>query len=301
MCVAKGEMMLAHILAVLVGSGSFVLYVVALFSPTVRRKNDSIWGGVGLFYALVLWFSSEQVTGFVLLGQTASVALLGWLGWQTLQMRRQLTQVELPASASASVPSLSPEEAAQAKLPPSQRLQDGEVYVRQKYRASSETTEAKSNAIAEAQPIETKLAEPVATLVPPKPSVAIATPSVNEEAELQNSTDSVVTENAAAKPAEAKTPQQESPLASEITAGVETIGTAIRPPEVHASNSSPGSAPSDPSPESVTPSEVTVSPSEVETAPQPTSDVDSSRAKTENWPPNLQSESEDWPPKTTDE
>jgi hypothetical protein len=298
-CVAKGEMMLAHILAVLVGSGSFVLYVVALFSPTVRRQNDSIWGGVGVFYALVLWFSSEKVTGFVLLGQTASVALLGWLGWQTLQMRRQLTQVELPESAPA--PSLSPEEAAQAKLPPAQRLQEGEVYVRQKYRTSPEVTEAKSNAIAETQPIETKPTESVATPASPNPSGAVVTPSVSEESELQNPIDPVVTEDATAKLAEAKTSELESPPVSEVTAGVETIGTAIRPPELHASDPSPVSAPSNLPPESVTTPEATVSTSKVEDTPQPTSDVDSSQAKTENWPPNLHAESDDWPPKTTDE
>ncbi|MCD8488855.1 MAG: hypothetical protein LRZ84_19470 [Desertifilum sp.] len=83
--------MLAYILAFAVGLGSLVLYTAALFFPEVYRKGDFIWSGVGLFYALVLWVCAGQIRGGLLLGQTASVALLGWLGWQTLMMRRALT------------------------------------------------------------------------------------------------------------------------------------------------------------------------------------------------------------------
>ncbi|MBD1868372.1 hypothetical protein H6F95_13850 [Cyanobacteria bacterium FACHB-471] len=95
--------MLAHILALTIGFGSFGLYMSAFFFPEVHRKNDFTWSGVGLFYALVLWVCAGRITGGVLLGQTASVALLGWLGWQTLALRRALTprdqQTQLPGSA----------------------------------------------------------------------------------------------------------------------------------------------------------------------------------------------------------
>ncbi|NES96456.1 MAG: hypothetical protein F6K32_14725 [Desertifilum sp. SIO1I2] len=83
--------MLAYILAFAVGLGSLVLYTAALFFPEVYRKGDFIWSGVGLFYALVLWVCAGQIRGGLLLGQTASVVLIGWLGWQTLMMRRSLT------------------------------------------------------------------------------------------------------------------------------------------------------------------------------------------------------------------
>ncbi|MDB9316044.1 Ycf66 family protein [Spirulina sp. CS-785/01] len=83
--------MLAQTLAIIVAFGSFLFYIAAFFFPEVHRKNDFIWSGIGLFYALVLWVCAGRITGGVLLGQTASVALLVWLGWQTLTLRRAKT------------------------------------------------------------------------------------------------------------------------------------------------------------------------------------------------------------------
>ncbi|MBW4487622.1 MAG: hypothetical protein KME12_07515 [Trichocoleus desertorum ATA4-8-CV12] len=95
--------MLAYILALAVALGSFALYMAAFFFPEVHRKSDFIWSGIALFYALVLWVCAGRITGGVLLGQTASVALLGWFGWQTLKMRWDLTppeqKTQLPAQA----------------------------------------------------------------------------------------------------------------------------------------------------------------------------------------------------------
>lgn len=82
--------MLAYVLALVVGFESFALYMAAFFFPEVHRKNDVLWSGVGMFYALVLWVCAGRITGGLLLGQTASVILLGWLGWQTLALRRQV-------------------------------------------------------------------------------------------------------------------------------------------------------------------------------------------------------------------
>ncbi|MDF0555437.1 Ycf66 family protein [Kamptonema sp. UHCC 0994] len=85
--------MLAYILALAVGLGSCAVYMAAFFFPEVHRKSDFLWSGVGLFYALILWVCAGRITGAVLLGQIASVALLGWFGWQTLTLRRELTPV----------------------------------------------------------------------------------------------------------------------------------------------------------------------------------------------------------------
>ena len=93
--------MLAYILAVLVGTGSVGLYISAFFFPEIHRKHDFIWSGVGFFYALVLWIYARQETGGILVGQTASVALLGWFAWQILKLRRQL----VPVSQQTPIPS----------------------------------------------------------------------------------------------------------------------------------------------------------------------------------------------------
>lgn len=83
--------MLAHFLALAIAVGSFALYFSAFFFPEVHRKSDFYWSGLGFFYALVLWVCAGRITGAVLLGQTASVALLVWFGTQTLILRRALT------------------------------------------------------------------------------------------------------------------------------------------------------------------------------------------------------------------
>ncbi|WP_373543238.1 Ycf66 family protein [Chamaesiphon sp.] len=85
--------MLAHILAVLVGTGSVGLYISAFFFPEIHRKQDFIWSGVGFLYALTLWIYARQVMGGILVGQISSVALIGWFGWQTLKLRQQLAPV----------------------------------------------------------------------------------------------------------------------------------------------------------------------------------------------------------------
>lgn len=94
--------MLAYILALAVALGSLGIYLAAFFFPEIHRKYDFIWSGVGLFYALVLWVCAGRITGGLLLGQLAGVALLGWSVTQTLQLRRQLTpttgQTELPSA-----------------------------------------------------------------------------------------------------------------------------------------------------------------------------------------------------------
>ena len=93
--------MLAYFLALVIGFGSLAIYLSAFFFPEIHRKNDFIWSGVGLFYALVLWIFAPRITGGLLLGHVASVALLVWFGWQTLSLRRQLA----PAGQQTPLPS----------------------------------------------------------------------------------------------------------------------------------------------------------------------------------------------------
>ncbi len=100
--------MLNDLLGWIVALGSLGLYLSRFFLPEVQRKNDAIWSGVGLFYALILWANGDRIKGGLLLGQMASVALIVWLGWQMLQQRRQLTasqdRTPLPESVQSSWP-----------------------------------------------------------------------------------------------------------------------------------------------------------------------------------------------------
>jgi len=86
--------MLAYVLALVIGFGSIALYMAAFFFPEVHRKNDFIWSLVGLFYALVLWVCAGRITGGVLMGQLASVALVAGFGWETLTLRRAIASPE---------------------------------------------------------------------------------------------------------------------------------------------------------------------------------------------------------------
>ncbi|MBE9014428.1 Ycf66 family protein, partial [Pseudanabaenaceae cyanobacterium LEGE 13415] len=79
--------MLTYLLAFTIALGSFGLYMSAFFYPEVYRKGDLVLSGVGLFYALVLWICADRITGAVLLGQIASVTLIGWFGYQSLTAR----------------------------------------------------------------------------------------------------------------------------------------------------------------------------------------------------------------------
>jgi hypothetical protein len=90
--------MLAYILAIAVGLASLALYLSAFFLPEIHRKDDFLWSGVGLFYALVLWICAGRITGGVLLGQAASVSLLLVFQWQTFKLRQAIAHPEKQAA-----------------------------------------------------------------------------------------------------------------------------------------------------------------------------------------------------------
>lgn len=152
--------MLAYILAVLVGTSSVGLYISAFFFPEIHRKQDFIWSGVGFFYALVLWIYARQETGGILLGQTTSVALLSWLAWQTLTLRRQL----VPVSQQTPIPStnklkeklgVKPSTPKPAKSTPSATP------------TPTKTPTKRPSTRQEAAPVENRRVEPVQQISPP--------------------------------------------------------------------------------------------------------------------------------------
>ena len=90
--------MLAHILAIVVAVSSFVLLFTAFSMAEIHKQNDFLWSGVGLFYALVLWFCASRITGSVLLGQVAAVALVVYFNWQNLQLRKAIANPDQVAT-----------------------------------------------------------------------------------------------------------------------------------------------------------------------------------------------------------
>ena len=86
--------MLPYALAIIVGLSSSVLFLTAFFLRDIHRQDDFFWSGVGLFYALVLWFCATSITGAVLLGQLAVVALLTAYFWQVIKLRKAIANPE---------------------------------------------------------------------------------------------------------------------------------------------------------------------------------------------------------------
>ncbi len=82
--------MLSYALAIAVALSSLVLFSTAFVMSDIHRQDDFLWSGIGLFYALVLWFCARNITGAVLLGQAAAVSLLVSYNWQTLKLRKAI-------------------------------------------------------------------------------------------------------------------------------------------------------------------------------------------------------------------
>jgi hypothetical protein len=96
--------MLAYVLAIAIGLISTIFFLAAFFAPKVHRQDDFLWSGVGLFYALVLWVCAEQMTGAILLGQTAATLLLLAYGAETINLRGAIANPDkIPAMKSFSV------------------------------------------------------------------------------------------------------------------------------------------------------------------------------------------------------
>jgi hypothetical protein len=81
--------MLHSLLAWTMGLGSLGLFASGFFLPEIRRKNDLIWSGIGLFYALVMTVDSGRLRGGMVLEELASVILIVWFALQILKQRRR--------------------------------------------------------------------------------------------------------------------------------------------------------------------------------------------------------------------
>ena len=86
--------MLPYALAIAVGLSSSFLFLTAFFFKDIHRQDDFFWSGIGLFYALVLWFCASSIRGAVLLGQLAVVSLLIAYFWQVIKLRDAISHPE---------------------------------------------------------------------------------------------------------------------------------------------------------------------------------------------------------------
>ncbi len=86
--------MLPYALAIVVGLSSSILFVSAFFFKDRHRQDDFLWSGVGLFYALTLWYGSNNIRGSLLLGQLAAVCLLTAYFWQVWNLRLAIAKPE---------------------------------------------------------------------------------------------------------------------------------------------------------------------------------------------------------------
>ncbi|HIK38828.1 MAG: Ycf66 family protein [Geminocystis sp.] len=82
--------MLAYFLAVVVAILSLWLFFTAWTEKEIHRQDDFLWSGLGLFYALILWICAGRITGAVLLGQWAVVAILTSFFWENRQLRKAI-------------------------------------------------------------------------------------------------------------------------------------------------------------------------------------------------------------------
>ncbi len=206
--------MLAYVLALVIGLGSLAIYMAAFFFPEVHRKSDFFWSAVGLFYALVLWVCAGRITGGVLLGQMASVALLGWFGWQTLTLRRSLLSPEQQTA----IPNQDEVKGKLENLLPMNTfrgLLDRITGLFRKGKAEAQTAQAKLDATPQTQVEKKAESEPAAAVAAPPaeattPSTATtrdldATPT--EEAAVTPTADATPTEEAAVTPTADATPE----------------------------------------------------------------------------------------------
>ena len=86
--------MLAYFLAIAVAIISIIIYLTAFFSPKIHRQDDFLWSGLGLFYALILWFCAGRITGALLLGQLAAVSIIIAFIWETRKLREAIVASE---------------------------------------------------------------------------------------------------------------------------------------------------------------------------------------------------------------
>ena len=178
--------MLAYLLALVVGLGSLAIFCAGFFIQAIYRKGDFIWSGVGLFYALVLWACAGRITGGVLLGQVASVALLSWLGWQAFQFRWE----NLPPEQQSLVTNLSAEQ--EGPTQPAGLTEKAVRFVTGLFgqNKTDDQSKADSQPVTEAEtPAETIAEAPTTATIEPESSISLEDDSEGLESESETASE----------------------------------------------------------------------------------------------------------------
>jgi hypothetical protein len=237
--------MLAYVLALVIGLGSLAIYMAAFFFPEVHRKSDFFWSAVGLFYALVLWVCAGRITGGVLLGQMASVALLGWFGWQTLTLRRSLLSPEQQTA----IPNQDEVKGKLENLLPMNTfrgLLDRITGLFRKGKAEVQTAQAKLDATPQTQ-VEKKAESELAAAVAVPPAEATTPSSTATTRDL----DATPTEEAAVTPTADATPTEEAA----VTPTADATPEVTEAPDTQDTPTATIEAPATPMADDTTPSE----------------------------------------------
>jgi hypothetical protein len=235
--------MLAYVLALVIGLGSLAIFLAAFFLPEVHRKEDFIWSGVGLFYALVLWVCAGRITGGVLLGQMASVALLGWFGWQTLTLRREMTLPEHRTPISPEVQ----DKIKSFSLPDlGQKLQQQMTSLLKKKQPETQKLQTAPTTVKPAKEKKTAPTESTATVevAPPKVTeTSTFAPASETTADVTDSSNSVTIIDSRNTPTESTQVDEPAAASAEISESPELIRP--NPPAAELVEAAQASAPSE--------------------------------------------------------
>ena len=222
--------MLSYALAIAIAISSLVLFSTAFFMSDLHRQDDFLWSGVGLFYALVLWYCAKNITGAVLLGQAAATILLVSYNWQTLKLRKAIANPEKAGeinnfSVLGSVTGLLKRKKSQAKSTAPSKSETKPTLTEQEIAIPEITSqESTSEEVVDTKDIPTTSAE-----IPVNDAKAIADKQSTEQSTEETVTDSDV--KPVAEMAEAVTPPIKDNIDSQVSKDQETRSQKPLPSE----------------------------------------------------------------------
>lgn len=223
--------MLPYALAIAVGLSSSFLFFTAFFFKDIHRPDDFFWSTIGLFYALVLWFCATGITGAVLLGQLAAVALLTAFIWQTIKLRDALANPEKQANL---------DNFSVVKFLKQRFLRSPVLVKPTPQESEPETKTATTETVTPPPQVETKAQEPETTAIvetpTPKETEALTVPEPAKTSTVATAQSSASVPESAATTLKSNAEQAEAQAESTdnseaVTKTEETVNPEVVPPE----------------------------------------------------------------------